>query len=120
MNENPAKKKFCYFTVQGYFLQDEPATEDGKAFDYVGICFARNSLLLTANEKSRNRFNFGLMVREDFRLRAIFWTQWQRFENEVRILNKKSAYNIKYKVIYVARHEEGFHNVAETTYGRRN
>lgn len=44
-------------------------------------------------------------------------TQWARFERQVRILNKHADPNVEYKVLYLGRHGEGFHNVAESWYG---
>lgn len=46
-------------------------------------------------------------------------TQWQRFEHQVFRLNRQSGRNIQYKVLYMGRHGEGFHNVAESFYGTR-
>lgn len=44
-------------------------------------------------------------------------TQWQRFENYVFSLNRQSGRFIQYKVLYMGRHGEGYHNAAETYYG---
>lgn len=44
-------------------------------------------------------------------------TQWQRFGHHVFRLNRESGKNVQYKVLYMARHGEGFHNVAESFYG---
>jgi len=44
-------------------------------------------------------------------------TQWQRFERQVFRLNRDSGRNIQYKVLYMGRHGEGLHNVAESFYG---
>lgn len=44
-------------------------------------------------------------------------TQWQRFEHQVFRLNRQSGRNIQYKMLYMGRHGEGFHNVAESFYG---
>lgn len=44
-------------------------------------------------------------------------TQWQRFENHVKFLNKNADRNTQYKVLLMARHGEGWHNAAETFYG---
>jgi hypothetical protein len=43
--------------------------------------------------------------------------QWRRFEKYVRQLNRKSEDNVQYKVIFLGRHGEGWHNVAEAKYG---
>jgi hypothetical protein len=44
-------------------------------------------------------------------------TPWQRFERYVRQLNKESGKDVQYKVIYLGRHGQGWHNVAEEKYG---
>lgn len=44
-------------------------------------------------------------------------TQWQRFENQVAKLNFNSPPNVQYKVLYLGRHGEGYHNAAESFYG---
>lgn len=43
--------------------------------------------------------------------------QWQRFEHYVKVLNAKAPKNVEYKVLYMGRHGEGYHNVAESYYG---
>lgn len=45
-------------------------------------------------------------------------TQWQRFENEVKRLNEASPPDVQYKVLYIARHGQGVHNVAERKHTR--
>jgi hypothetical protein len=44
-------------------------------------------------------------------------TQWERFENVVRTLNDKADHHTQYKVLYMGRHGQGYHNVAESYYG---
>ena len=45
-------------------------------------------------------------------------TQWQLFENKVKRLNDESQPSVQYKVLYIARHGQGVHNVAERQYSR--
>jgi hypothetical protein len=45
------------------------------------------------------------------------FTQWQKFEHYVDVLNAKSGRNVNYKVLFMGRHGEGYHNAAETYYG---
>lgn len=87
-------------TVPGYFAQDDPAT-DPATFDY----FKRN---------------FGLQDRdydyEDSSDKPL--PQWRRFEQHMRVLaNASREAETQYKVIYLGRHGEGFHNVGEAKYG---
>ena len=41
----------------------------------------------------------------------------QKFEHYVWRLNRGSGRNVQYKVLYLGRHGEGYHNVAESYYG---
>lgn len=44
-------------------------------------------------------------------------SQWERFESQVYELNRRSGRHVQYKVLYLGRHGEGYHNVAEAFYG---
>ena len=44
-------------------------------------------------------------------------TQWQRFQHQVFRYNRESGKNVQHKVLYLGRHGEGYHNVAESFYG---
>ncbi|KAI9670508.1 MAG: hypothetical protein M1817_004375 [Caeruleum heppii] len=95
------RKHFTYTTVTGYFLQDDPAT-DPRTFKY-------------------NETSLGLINRGYDRDPISDWnrgrTQWQRFRGQVGHFNRRSGKNVQYKVLYLQRHGEGFHNVAESFYG---
>ncbi|KAH8900989.1 phosphoglycerate mutase-like protein [Thozetella sp. PMI_491] len=90
-----------YTTVTGFFLQDDPATVDS-SFDYA------------AN-------NFGLINRtyptDGVAEKCGGKTQWQKFAYYVKDLNRQSSDDIAYKLMFLARHGEGWHNAAETYYG---
>ncbi|KAJ5635834.1 phosphoglycerate mutase [Penicillium longicatenatum] len=90
-----------YTTVTGYFLQDETAT-DASTFDYTAV-------------------NFGLLNRTypaDHELKhAKDLTQWERFYHQVEKLNDESHSDVEYKVLFLGRHGEGWHNAAQTYYG---
>lgn len=93
---------YVYQSVPGYFAQDESSTE-ANSFDY-------------------HAHNFGLLDRdypnelpEDKSL-----PQWRRFEKHITALvnaSRSSDDSTQYKVIYLGRHGEGFHNVGEAKYG---
>ncbi|KAM0168490.1 hypothetical protein ACHAPF_010951 [Botrytis cinerea] len=88
-----------YTAVPGFFLQDE-ATTVPSTFDYT-------------------QWNFGLINRTyptDSRA-SNGTSQWERFEKYVTSLNKNSKKNVNYKVLFMGRHGEGWHNAAETYYG---
>ncbi|KAJ5587664.1 uncharacterized protein N7459_003429 [Penicillium hispanicum] len=90
-----------YTTVPGYFLQDESST-DASNFDYTAV-------------------NFGLINRTypaDRELQKhVEHTPWERFYHQVQQLNVNSPKNVEYKVLFLGRHGEGWHNAAETYYG---
>lgn len=44
-------------------------------------------------------------------------TQWQRFNSLVKQLNSNAAANVAYKLLFIGRHGEGYHNAAQTYYG---
>ncbi|KAA8571305.1 hypothetical protein EYC84_000625 [Monilinia fructicola] len=66
--------------------------------------------------------NFGLINQTyptDFQLPKDA-THWQRFERYVESLNKNASSTVNYKVLFLARHGEGWHNAAEAYYGTPN
>lgn len=92
--------KTHYDTVPGYFAQDDPNT-DAATFDYA-------------------KHNFGLIDRDypDEDPAHKHLKQWQRFEKHMlHLANVTADEGTKYKVIYLGRHGEGFHNVGEAKYG---
>lgn len=92
---------FTYTTLPGYFLQDDPSTK-AEDFDFISK-------------------NFGLIDRDyisDEPEKTISKTQWQRFEREVERLNAEAEEGVCYKLLYLGRHGQGVHNVAEQRYGR--
>ncbi|KAF2149393.1 phosphoglycerate mutase-like protein [Myriangium duriaei CBS 260.36] len=88
-----------YTTVTGFFLQDLNTTNQ-TGFDYATV-------------------NFGLLNRtypdetpSDCRL-----PQWGRFDKYLTRLNRYADRNTHYKLLFIGRHGEGYHNAAETFYG---
>lgn len=45
--------------------------------------------------------------------------QWQKFAKHIQSMNDASQENVKYKVLFLGRHGEGVHNVAERRYGTK-
>ncbi|OQE09370.1 hypothetical protein PENVUL_c006G07864 [Penicillium vulpinum] len=88
-----------FTTVTGYFRQDDPAT-DPDAFDYV-------------------ESNFGLIEKHYDEHLGVEQTdsQWRRFDAHIRRLNDSETK--KLKVLFLGRHGEGVHNVAERKYGTK-
>jgi len=60
--------------------------------------------------------NFGLRNRtySDLPASSTSLTQWQQFDKEVQKLNAKADKDTVYKVLFLGRHGEGYHNAAET------
>ncbi|RVX75558.1 hypothetical protein B0A52_00911 [Exophiala mesophila] len=101
-------KRYKYTTVKGYFLQDDPST-DPNGFDFTATNFG---LIDRAYDSDRSLPNNGRDL-----------TAWQRFEHQISELNKaararhESTSQISYKLLFLGRHGNGFHNVAERYYG---
>jgi broad specificity phosphatase PhoE len=73
------------------------------------------------NPPPQAKENFGL-IQQSYPSDATFEnasekTQWQRFEHYIHSLNKNAAEGVEYKVLYLGRHGQGYHNVAESRYG---
>ena len=89
-----------YTTVTGYFLQDEVFT-NATTFNFTST-------------------NFGLIDRiypSDLSTHGRHLKQWQRFKRQVSHLNRHAPRDVEYKVLYMGRHGNGYHNAAETYYG---
>lgn len=96
----PSNSYINYSTVTGYFLQDEPST-NATTFNFVTT-------------------NFGLINRtysSDAGLDRQNLTQWQRFKRQVAQLNHEAIQGVQYKVLYMGRHGDGYHNDAQAFYG---
>ncbi|KAJ5235238.1 uncharacterized protein N7469_004406 [Penicillium citrinum] len=92
---------FSFSTVQGYFLQDDPST-DPNTFDYAKSNFGLVDQL------------YGSEIKE-----SADESQWQKFDKEIQRLNSQAEPSTKYKVLFLGRHGEGVHNVAERRYGTK-
>ncbi|KAI2628457.1 phosphoglycerate mutase-like protein [Hypoxylon sp. NC1633] len=90
-----------YTTISGFFQQDDPATVSSN-FDYT----ESNYGLIDRSYPTDNKFDpHGKR------------TQWERFAYYVNTLNRDCDKNTQYKVLFMARHGEGYHNAAESYYG---
>ncbi|TVY22354.1 putative phosphoglycerate mutase [Lachnellula hyalina] len=98
---NPTPEYTAFSTVTGYFQQDNPITED-RGFDYTTTNFG----LVDRAYHGDSQFD------PDHKK-----SQWERFGNEVARLNHDSKPKVQYKLLYMGRHGEGYHNVAEAFYG---
>ncbi|PSN63290.1 phosphoglycerate mutase-like protein [Corynespora cassiicola Philippines] len=90
-----------YTVVSGIFLQDDPST-DASTFNFTTS-------------------NFGLINRtypsDASRPARKQSTQWQRLAHFIWTLNSHARRNEEYKVLFLGRHGEGYHNAAETYFG---
>ncbi|KAI4209605.1 MAG: hypothetical protein LQ351_007502 [Letrouitia transgressa] len=94
---------FVYETVKEYFLQDDPETVTA-GFDYTATNFGLRDRSYESDEKLDAQHGRK--------------TQWKRFEQEVLRLNREDKPEARYKVLFLARHGQGVHNVKEKFYGR--
>ncbi|KAI9371763.1 histidine phosphatase superfamily [Aspergillus egyptiacus] len=93
-------KHINYSIVPGYFEQDDPNT-DPSTYDY------------TAN-------NFGLISRSydaDKDAETKDLSIWERFYRQLVYLNAHSEKHVSYKLFFMGRHGEGYHNAAEDYFG---
>ncbi|KAL1875070.1 putative phosphoglycerate mutase pmu1 [Paecilomyces lecythidis] len=90
-----------YSTVTGYFLQDEDST-DPSSFDYTAVNFGLINRTYDSDRLNPHKQQL---------------TQWQRFYHKVVDLNRQSPQTTQYKVLFLGRHGEGWHNAAESYYG---
>lgn len=69
----------------------------------------------------KTKVNFGLIKRDYETDKVIdpdhIKSQWQRFAYYVKTLNNTAAASTQYKILFLARHGQGYHNVAERLYG---
>lgn len=61
--------------------------------------------------------NFGLINQTYPGVGTASTTQWQQFEQVVDSLNANAGLDTVYKVFFLGRHGEGYHNAAESYYG---
>ncbi|KAK5108677.1 hypothetical protein LTR62_008082 [Meristemomyces frigidus] len=92
---------YNYETIPGFFLQDDAAT-DPATFDYTQHNFG-----LINRSYTSNSFVPGRPI------------QWQKFSAHLQYLIDFAPPGTKYKLLYLARHGEGDHNVAESYYGTK-
>lgn len=89
-----------YTTVTGYFLQDDPST-NATTFNFMATNFG----LINQTYSSNETLNYDKL------------TQWQRFKHQVKQLNHEAPSDVRYRLLYLGRHGDGFHNDAEAYYG---
>ncbi|KAJ8059871.1 hypothetical protein OCU04_011500 [Sclerotinia nivalis] len=98
----PKVRHMEFRNVVGYFLQDDQNT-DSETFNYTATNFGlKDRVYDTDAEFDPERQK----------------TQWERFEYHVVKLNNQTPANVKYKVLYLGRHGEGYHNIKETEVGK--
>ena len=94
-----ADPRFTYTTITGYFAQDDPAT-NATSFDYTQ--------------------NFGLVDRAhatNDTKSPMLRPQWESLARDLHTFNTSSPPGTSHKLLYLARHGQGVHNVAESLYG---
>lgn len=90
-----------YSTVTGYFLQDEPST-NASTFNFMTTNFGLINRTYPADTTLHSNHNL---------------TQWQRFKHQVTQLNREAPRGTEYKLLYMGRHGDGYHNDAQAYYG---
>ena len=102
VNASPSQTSHIkYLTVTGYFLQSESST-NASTFSFTDTSFGLINRTYTTDP-----------VYDPNGIK----TQWQRFANQVFRLNQLSGHRVQYKLLFLGRHGEGYHNAAESYYG---
>ncbi|KAF2634471.1 phosphoglycerate mutase family protein [Massarina eburnea CBS 473.64] len=84
--------------LQGYFKQSENDTDDSE-FDFLKEKFGLIDRTYPTDSSSTSS------------------SQWKHFAAHIRHLNQNSTTGESIKVLFLGRHGQGWHNVAETKYG---
>ena len=100
-NSKASNSYINYTTVTGYFLQDEPST-NASTFKFMNTNFGLINRTYPADATLHSHHNL---------------TQWQRFKHQVTQLNREAPRGTEYKLLYMGRHGDGYHNDAEAYYG---
>ena len=90
-----------YSTVPEYFLQDESST-DPATFDFKKHAFG----LKTRSYPSDSELSDASEL-----------PQWRRFEQHLTSLNSNAVSGTTYRLLFLGRHGQGYHNVGESYYG---
>lgn len=100
-NHSLPSSYITYASVPGYFLQDDAST-NASTFSFLDTQFGliNRTYPTDASYDPRGKK-----------------TQWQRFANQVFRLNRDAPRGTQYKLLYMGRHGEGYHNAAESYYG---
>ncbi|KJY01752.1 phosphoglycerate mutase family protein [Zymoseptoria brevis] len=96
MGSTASPTKFKYEIVKGFFYQDAADTNPD-SFDYTQ--------------------SFGLIPRSYSTDTDPSDPPWQRFATYIHHLASAAPSDVSYKLLYLGRHGEGSHNVAEAKYG---
>ncbi len=90
-----------YTTVTGYFLQDEPST-NASTFNFMTTNFGLINRTYPADTSLHSQYDL---------------TQWQRFKHQIAQLKRDAPRGTEYKLLYMGRHGDGYHNDAQAYYG---
>ncbi|KAF2818776.1 phosphoglycerate mutase-like protein [Ophiobolus disseminans] len=94
-------KHINYSVVPGVFQQSENTT-NATGFDFIAANFGLINRTYSSDSSCPGRRPF---------------TQWQLLAHYISTLNKEAPRNERYSVLFMGRHGEGFHNVAESYFG---
>ncbi|KAI4212973.1 MAG: hypothetical protein LQ351_004317 [Letrouitia transgressa] len=94
-------KSIIYTTVTGYFLQDE-LTTNATTFNFITTNFGLINRTYSTDQSHDPQGQK---------------TQWQRFTYQVNELSRNSPHRVQYKLLFLGRHGDGFHNDAQAFYG---
>ena len=116
----PRDFHFKYTVLKGFFLQSEDDTDD-ITFDFVrSSVLTMVSRLVIEIDKAQKKQNFGLIDRSyPTDKHPTDKKAWPRFEHYVRSVASSAKEGESFKVLFLGRHGQGWHNVAEAKYGTK-
>ncbi|EDU49805.1 phosphoglycerate mutase family protein [Pyrenophora tritici-repentis] len=94
-------KTITHTVIPGIFQQDDPAT-NASTFNFTTTNFGLINRPYPSDSSCPNQTHS---------------TQWQRLSHYITTLNRQAPKNEHYKLFFLGRHGEGFHNAAESYFG---
>lgn len=101
VNAHPPAISLSYSIVPGIFQQDSKAT-DASTFNFTASNFGLINRTYPGDPSCPDHKHA---------------TQWQRLTHYISSLNKKAMKSERYRLLFMGRHGEGFHNAAESYFG---
>ncbi|PWY90918.1 phosphoglycerate mutase-like protein [Aspergillus heteromorphus CBS 117.55] len=113
----PPESHWQFSIVPGLFQQSDPST-DASTFDYASSNFGLIPRAYPTDSDSHSDSGLPTSSTATTTTTATS-SNWERFAHHIHSLNATSDPDTCYKVLFLGRHGEGYHNVAERKYGTK-